>query len=103
MSDYIVENDDGTITIMFKRAVKSDNDKIADITEITLKIPTIGDVEASDNAKGDVGKTIRIIQSLSGVSTAMIRRIAMSDFANIGEALEMHMGGEKKPQATGED
>lgn len=98
------ENDDGSTTILLQHPVPYKNKDKEPLSEVTLKIPLVGDVEAGDAAKGDVGKTVLMVASLSGEPKAMIRRIHMTDFNRINTCLVKYLGGDddaKKSQETG--
>ena len=90
--DYIQLHDDGSATILFDVPVKHGAEFI---NEITLKQPLVGDLEASDRAKGDVQKMILITASLAEVPPTVIRRIAMKDFTRVSKFLETVLGGDE--------
>ena len=97
---YVQENEDGSTTILLRYPIERKDG--SSLSEITLKPATVGDLEASDAAKGDVQKTVMIVASLSSVPVALIRKISMRDFRNISQQLEKELGEEKKSLATGE-
>lgn len=101
-SDYIVDNGDGTTTVLLQHTLKSKNSNIDDIAEITLEVPTLGAFEAMDSTKGEIGKMIKMIQALSGLPGAMVRKISMQDLARINTVLDRG-GDEKKLLGIGED
>ncbi len=102
---HVQKNDDGSTTILFDHPLVLKDKSKDPITEITLKRPTVGDLESSDVAKGDVKKTLLIISSLSGLSPAILRRIDLEDFKRISTFINKALGGtdEKKSPATGEE
>jgi hypothetical protein len=98
-SDYIQENDDGSVTILLQYPIKA-KDKVPGLDEITLRAPTMGDLEKSDSVKGDIGKTLSIVESLSGTTMRQLRQLHPRDFRRVGDFLERHVG-EDSPE-TGE-
>lgn len=99
-------NDDGTITVLFRNPIVSKNPKIPDLTELTLRVPTIGDMEAADSTKGKIKQSVAIVSALTGVTPPIVRKIPMPDFQNVSLAVAFLMeGGDddgKKFSATGE-
>lgn len=97
----IQANDDGTFTVLLDYPVKAGKGE-GEVSEVTMRRPTVADMEASDNSKGDVGKVIMMIASTSELPVTVIRRMDGADFTKVS-AVFNHLsgGGEKKPQATG--
>ena len=61
------------------------------ITELELHEPTMGDMEATDLAEGDVGKSIHLIARLSGLSAGVIRKMRPGDFGKCSAFLAPFM------------
>jgi hypothetical protein len=92
-------HDDGSATIELDyKVVRGKGDALM---ELTVKRPTMGDMEASDRAEGSVGKSILIIAAVTGEPSAVIRRLDASDFERLSAVVEGYGGG--NVQETGEE
>lgn len=91
-------NDDGTATVPLKYPVRNGKDEI---TAIDLARPTVTDLEAGDNFKGEAAKVRAMIASVSSLPGAVIKRVDLFDLNKISEVLEEMTTG--KPPATGEE
>ena len=86
------ENDDGSLTIWLDDPFE--HPKGEHHETITLKPATAGDLEAIDKEKGDVGKGIRLVCTLSGEFKATIRKMSARDFTRVSEAAGELLGNE---------
>lgn len=65
-------------------------------SELELKRPTVKDLKALDDAKGDIGKMAVLVERLAGVTPHVVNNIDAEDFTEIGEVLGSFF--EKSPQ-----
>lgn len=95
-NNHIVENPDGTTSVMLDHALKSGAKEIEQINFIHPDDITISHLEALDLAKGDVGATIVMISELSDVSrgTAKKIRVPNGDMKRVSEFAGTLLGNE---------
>ena len=98
---YVQENDDGTVTILFEYPIPSKVAGKDPTSEVILKRPKVCDLEASDAAKGEAGKVVLMVTSLSNLPRSVIQQMDMADFQRVSAWLNGASG--KKSQATVEE
>lgn len=74
-SKYIVENSDGTTSILLERPVKCGVNEIEKVNFIHKDSVTVAHLEALDRAKGDVGASVMMVAELSDVSIGTVRKL----------------------------
>lgn len=63
------------------------------VTEITLKAPTVRDLREMDNASGEVGRAAALIGALAGWPPSSVNALSSSDFTAICEVMSGFFGG----------
>ena len=62
------------------------DDRVEEITAITIRRPTTKDMLVTDGHQGEVGKTIALIAHLSDLPPKLIQALIPADFADLGAA-----------------
>lgn len=64
-----------------------------EVREVRLRTDvTVGDLEAMDGAKGEIGKSVLLIAELSGLAPSVIRKLKPDDFAALDKLLAAVLG-----------
>jgi hypothetical protein len=94
-------SDDGrSATVELDQAVPTGKDgKGEPVMEVTVRKPSIGDMEAGDKSDGNVGSSVLIMASVTGLPAATIRKMDFDDFQRLSNVVESFGGG--KGQRTG--
>jgi hypothetical protein len=89
-NSQLVHNEDGSITVKLKFPIEHSKQSF---TEVKLRgEATAGDLESMDDGKGDMHKTLCLIQELSGVSIGALRKMRSVDYAALSEAVAEILG-----------
>lgn len=73
-----------TETVKLDYPINVDGEEIA---QVTLRRPTFGDIELFEKEKTDLGKTVKMMTLLAGLSPEAVRKLDVEDFGRIGEAV----------------
>lgn len=68
-NERVVDNDDGTKTVLLAKPVKHKGETV---DKVTMRTPLGRDYREMDQEKGDLGKAFRLVSSLSGLPMAII-------------------------------
>lgn len=90
-------NEDGSYTFRLTRPVMKGEQKIE---EVRIREATAGDLEAMDEAKGSVGKTIILVSQITDLPRAVVRRFHGADYAYLDE-LTLVLLGKAELRRTG--
>ena len=93
----VVENEDGSVTLKLRKPLPLA--KGEEVAELRLPRPTAAHLEAMDDAKGEVGKAVRLISSLASIPASAVRRMDGADFLQAQEIANHFLG---KSLSTGE-
>ena len=63
------------------------------ITEIGIRRPKVGDIEALDNVKGESRRSIVLLRHLTGRSDDFIRKFDLVDLEKMTKVLSSFLGG----------
>jgi hypothetical protein len=72
------------VKVALSRPIKVGDDELS---ELLLREPTAGDLEATDGADGDVAKSILLIAKLADVPPSSIRSLRAKDLQTVSEAI----------------
>ncbi len=89
-------NEDGSTTVRLHYPI---TDGKATVDRLTVKRPKAKDLRKMDEAKGNVGKELRLMEALTNVTVNDLGELEAEDFANVDEVINSYMG---KRQPTGE-
>jgi len=85
MSDWLKENDDGSVTVKLGRGVDIDG---ASVKAITMREPTVADQIAAQEIKGSAAaQEVALIANLAQLAPDDIKRLSLRDYRRLQEAL----------------
>lgn len=95
MEDEKVQlNDDGSTTVALDYPIEfKKGSEVQEIASVTIKRPTVGDLEASDRAQGDVGKTTVLIAAISGIPVGAVRKLDVADYKRLDDVVTGYIRG----------
>lgn len=76
----------GSVTIRLDYPVTHENEPLA---EITLRRPTIADLEASTRSRGDIAASMDMVAKLAGLPMPTVGQIDASDWMLIADVLKV--------------
>ncbi len=86
-------SDDGKSATIELDVAVSRGPKDPELMEVTVRRPTVGDLEAADLAKGNVGGSVLVVASITGLPAKVIRGMDADDFKRVSGVVEGFGGG----------
>ena len=80
------------VTVKLSKAIGVLGEK--EITELTFREPTVGDLIVADQVKGGLAKTAAVLASMCDVSLPVFKSIGTKDFQKIVAATEGLLGND---------
>lgn len=92
------KQDDGSYLVQLEYPL--DREKQGPLTEVRVRRPTVGDLEAMDRVDRPVEKTVTLVASLSGLPMGLVRRLDAQDFKSLGKIVESFVEGKTSSGAV---
>jgi hypothetical protein len=94
----VIDNEDGTATVLFDVPVQTEKGEVA---EATARAPTVGQIEAADRRGGnDMAQSIFLLAECTGLPMTVIRKMALRDYNRVQNAIGALTAG-KSPAIGG--
>lgn len=88
----MVRREEGSVIVKLQFPVEHNRDTLH---EVKMRVEaTVADLEAMDKVDGSVGKSLRLISELSGVSLAALRKVRASDYSVLAGEVANILGNE---------
>ena len=85
MSDWLKENDNGSVTVTLSRGIDIDG---ATVKAITLREPTVADQIAAQEVKGSAAaQEVALIANLAQLTPDDIKRLSLRDYGRLQSGL----------------
>lgn len=88
---------DGSVLVRLRKPVTSGRETLKEV--LLRGEATVADLEVIDDGKGEIGKMVLLLAELSGLGTAVIRRLLPRDYVTLSSVAEIIMGND--PSITG--
>lgn len=89
-----VENDEPILVVKLSHPIEDGGEPISELR--FFRRPTFGDLEAADNAVGDMGRMVALVSRLACLTPREVRTIDASDVAAVSEAVAELLGGQNE-------
>jgi Phage tail assembly chaperone proteins, E, or 41 or 14 len=94
MDAEVSKRADGDIVVPLRKPILHGDEVI---TEIILREPSLGDLMALDDAKGDMSEVLWTIVACTGLPPSVVKQLKARDVAKVGEAAGGLMGEDAPP------
>ena len=91
-------SDEAILTVKLTRPISDGGEPVSELR--FFRRPTFGDLEAADNAVGDMGRMVALVSRLACLTPKEVRAIDAADVPAVSEAVADLLGGDDEQDAV---